>query len=496
MYKTQFTRWGWSKYNSKRMQRELQAGRQVHKPAGKSCRRLPRSARSGRQQSRQQQQQQQQQRLDKALDSSDRLEAVTPTLTRRETRMVPGLPHANSTQLCIERVLCEVRNHVLWFHEQKTEWKTTPGVDLIQVYNYRAYDTFRSAFDHFIRNEHMVGGEILRKAFLQVEDMMQTDYSGSFYCHFVELPDLLLHYNRVDVLLILLRHINKLAPLKTRHKSLSHIFLLLQTIVQMDPAHLAQYVEASSLLWKNMLAHIRGEKDRTTLMAKRSYLRHAKAIDRGKVESLVGEYDVLLAKALEHYGEWNITLRHMEDITLSVQHNHAIYLDDFVPRSENLVGRLRECYPADPPENSGIAISRNHWSPIDRNIYSNAHERLASYYYRHGDTARAAIHNERAMEGWAPGVSWNLQVEELLNSKGMHEIAEKISWTRLEGVYWDEYQNTRGRPTGLPPSQLAIQAGASDPGMSSGESPGSDGSGIMNYEEPSPTLTRSTVSLS
>lgn len=430
MYKTQFIKWGWSKYNSKRSKRESSSGRSLIKPVGKSCRRMPRSARAAAQ-SRARQAQQYTTTGTTNADGS-------AIMVRREQNFIPQLNHANDTHMYIEKVLNEVKSHIFFFHAQKTEWKTTPGVDLLQVYNYKAYDTFRSAFDGFARNETEAGGQMLRHAFLEVEEIMQADYSGSFYCLFVELPDLLLHYSRVDVLLILLKHINKLAPFKTKNRSLAHIFLILQSIVHLDSEQLGHYVEAASLLWTDLLRQVRGEKDRSVLMAKRNYLRHSRTVDHGRVATLVAEYDQLRQQAEVFFkGVWNNTLKHMEDITLGIQHNHGCYLENFEERSHILIERMAERYV---PE----SIPFGEWDVLDRNVYSNSYERLSTYYYRKGKVVKALEAMHMAQEGW-PNGTWHHEVEAELIAQGRTDEAEKISWTRLESVYWDEVQESMKR---------------------------------------------------
>lgn len=451
MYKTQFNKWGWSKYNSKRLHRNLSSGRAVQKPSGKSCRRPPRSNRTHAV-------------MPSTIPKKARVAHSQAAGTqdgggpstamvrrgpyREDLHAMTRLQHGTNGQFYIERVLCEIQDHVHWFHAQKDEWRFIPGVDLIGVYNYRAYDTFRSAFDHFIRNEHEIGGELLRHAFVQVEEMVQTDTSGSFYGLFVELPDLLLHFKRVDILQILLKHINKLAPIKTRNKSLSHIFLILQSIVNMEPEQLAHYVESASGLWMNMLRQLRGEMDRSTLMAKRNYFRHTRNLDEWRVKQLVGEYEYLRGRAQAmSAGDWNSTLRHLEDITLSIMHNHGVYSRDFVARSENLNARLEAKY-------EGKDLPKEHWDVLDRNILSNSLDRMATYYRRVGDAARAERCAAKAREGWQHGPTWQFEVESLLSKAGRGDEAEKISWTRLEGVYWMEVQDTLSRqrsPDWTPP---------------------------------------------
>lgn len=428
MYKTQFIKWGWSKYNSKRSQRELSSGRALQKPVGKSCRRMPRSAKAAAQSRARQAQQ-----FAEGLDADG-----SAVLVRREQAFIPQLNHANDAHMYIEKVLNEVRSHIHFFHAHKTEWKTTPGVDLLQVYNYKAYDTFRTAFDSFAKNETESGGRMLRHAFLEVEEIMQADYSGSFYCLFVELPDLLLHYSRVDVLLILLKHINKLAPFKTKNRSLAHIFLILQSIVHLDSEQLGHYVEAASLLWTNMLRQVRGEKDRSVLMAKRNYLRHSRTVDADRVATLVAEYDQLRQQAVAFFkGIWNNTLKHLEDITLGIQHNHGVYLENFEERCHLLSMRMAEPYSAD-------NIPFDQWDVLDRNVYSNSYERLSTYYYRKGKVVKALEAMHLAQEGW-PNGTWHHEVEAELIAQGRADEAEKISWTRLESVYWDEVQELMRR---------------------------------------------------
>ncbi|KAI3402072.1 hypothetical protein diail_4046, partial [Diaporthe ilicicola] len=457
MYKAQFARWTWSKYNCKRMRRDLSSGKAIEKSTGKSCHRVKR------------------QRPTKASrrrdpPSSPKTQEPSPpteTATTSTTAVVrrPQYPqlsvlsyqvaHADDGTRYMQSVLTDIRNHVYNFFSRKPEWQKSSGTGLISAYNYAFYDSFRIAMDSFVKNEHFNGGEILRQAFVEVEEALQTDYSSTFYFFFIDLPDLFLHYGRHDIFVILLAHINRLTALGLRDKIIGAGFASLHALAESNPAFLKHYVGSASGLWCDLLSELRGPRDRSTLLARRNHIRHSHCTDppKAKAKALCDDYDHLLGEVTKHWGAGHTATRHLEDVILLTHLNYDHFTNRFAERNERLIEDVGRKYQLTSSESSSpitpVSIESTSnagdgkfetlpleaWDMLDRNIRSNCYHRLACYYRHEGDARRAALCGAKAREGWKTDF-WQLEVEAALVSAGRLFEAETLRRCRLEAQYF------------------------------------------------------------
>lgn len=417
------------------------------------------------------------------------------------------LGHVNDTTRYVQSILTDIRSHVCNVFTHQPNWHNSRAtkIGLIKAYDYLSYDHFNIAMDAFVKNEHSNGGEILRKAFLEVEDAIQTDYSSTFYFLFIDLPDLFLHYNRHDILTILLGHIKRLSgSVRLRDKISGTGFAALHALAETDPSFLQHYITTASALWCDLLSELRGPRDRSTLLAKRNYLRHARGANTAyRVGQLWDDYTILLDGVHKQFGVGHDMSRHMEDVVLSTQVIHDYFVEDFVGQNERLIQSVENKYrilesstqPAPPilsptaaipatsmppgarddttimppttdpmvslhtamspsdtvdmvsPSDHVIPIEA--WDVLDRNIRSNCYHRLAYYFSNQiGDARRALYFTRRASEGWRY-VFWQLEAESALLWAGRHFEAESLRRCRLEAQYFGK----------LPESGQMIAAG-------------------------------------
>lgn len=248
----------------------------------------------------------------------------------------------------MQSILTDIRSHVcnIFTHQPNWQHSRTTKIGLIKAYDYLSYDHFVIAMDAFMKNEHSNGGEILRQAFLEVEDAIQTDYSSTFYFLFIDLPDLFLHYNRHDILTILFGHIKRLTgSARLRDKISGTGFAALHALAETDPSFLQHYITTASALWCDLLSQLRGPRDRSTLLAKRNYLRHARGADTTYlVGQLWDDYTFLMSEVHKQFGAGHNMSRHMEDIVLSTQVIHDYFLDGFVDQNERLIQSVENKY--------------------------------------------------------------------------------------------------------------------------------------------------------
>lgn len=200
--------------------------------------------------------------------------------------------------------------------------------------------------DAFVKNEHSNGGEILRQAFLEVEEAIQTDYSSTFYFLFIDLPDLFLRYGRHDILTILLGHIQKLTgSVRLRDKISGTGFAALHALAKTDPSFLQHYISTASALWCDLLTELRGPIDRSTLLAKRNFLRHARGANTAyRVAQLCDDYTVLMDEVHKQFGPGHDMSQHMEDVVLSTQMIHDYFVDGFVDQNQRLIQSVEDKY--------------------------------------------------------------------------------------------------------------------------------------------------------
>lgn len=476
MYKAQFARWGWSKYNCKRLRSDLSSGKAVVKSQGKSCYRVKRSRAANADKDKRPV------KVSKQEDSSTQ-PAQTPTSPSRTTSTTPAtsattvvtrrppihhqqpgmvrhIVHANDTTRFMQSVLSDIRSHVCEVFSRKPDWHQSrrSKIALINAYNYTSYDKFVVAMDAFLKNEHTNGGEILRQAFLEVEDAIQTDYSSTFYFFFIDLPDLFLHYGRNDILTILLGHIKRLTgAVRLRDKISGKGFAALHALAETDPAYLRHYISTASGLWCDLLSELRGPRDRSTLLAKRNYLRHDRSVDhRRRVGELCDDYVVLMDEVHQQFGNGHDMSRHMEDVCLSAQSIHDFFVEGFVEQNERLVQSVNDKYRVSrPPPGAGTTTAEvagggenddmtttttttlplEAWDVLDHNIRSNCYDRLSYFYNLQGDMEKSDHYSRKASEGWR-GNYWHLEAEGCLVAAGRHFEAESLRRCRLEAQYF------------------------------------------------------------
>lgn len=366
------------------------------------------------------------------------------------------IAHANDSSRYVQAILSDIRGHVYSFFSRKPDWQRSPGTGLISAYNYSFYDSFRIALDSFLKNEHFNGGEILRQAFVEAEEAIQTDYSSTFYFFFIDLPDLFLHYGRHDIFVILLQHINRLTAVSLRDKIVGAGFASLHALARSNPSHLRHYIAAASGLWCDLLGELRGPSDRSTLLARRNHIRHSVggAADGRRVRALCDDYDRLLGEVKDRWGAGHNASRHLEDVILLTQLNYGHFMEGFAERNERLiedVGRkyqLASSATASPVAPVSLESHKSSagdgkfetlpleaWDIIDRNIRSNCYYRLSCYHIHQGGVDRASVCSRKAREGWKTGY-WQLEVEGALIDAGRLFEADTLRRCRLEAQYF------------------------------------------------------------
>lgn len=362
VFKAQFARWGWSKYNCKRMRSDLSSGKAVIKSQGKSCYRVKRH-RATKANNAQEFTTEDSTSSDASLHSpvspassaTTQAATLTTAVVRRSSPMQQQnltmpyqLGHVNDTTRFMQSILSDIRSHVCDIFTRQPNWQNSRAtkIGLIKAYDYLSYDHFVIAMDAFLKNEHSDGGEILRHAFLEVEDAIQTDYSSTFYFLFIDLPDLFLRYNRHDILTILLGHITRLSSsVRLRDKIPGTGFAALHALAETDPSFLQHYITTASALWCDLLAELRGPRDRSTLLAKRNYLRHARGVNTAyRVGQLWDDYTFLMGEVHKQLGPGHDMSRHMEDVVLSTQLIHDYFVEGFVGQNERLLQSLENKY--------------------------------------------------------------------------------------------------------------------------------------------------------
>lgn len=438
-----------------RMRRDLSSGKAIEKSTGKSCHRVKRQRPTkGAKRKDQSASQTTQEASPPAKVAAEPAAAVIRRPQFPQLSVLSyQVAHADDGTRFMQSVLTDIRNHVYSFFSRKPEWQRSPGTSLISVYNYAFYDSFRIAMDSFVKNEHFNGGEILRQAFVEVEEALQTDYSSTFYFFFIDLPDLFLHYGRHDIFVILLAHINRLTAVGLRDKIIGAGFAALHALAESNPTFLRHYIGCASGLWCDLLSELRGPRDRSTLLARRNHIRHAHSRDPPRVKALCDDYDHLLADVQKQWGAGHTASKHLQDVVLMTQLNYDYFAENFAERNERLIEDVGRKYQLSSSESSSpvtpVSIESSSsagdgkfetlpleaWDMLDRNIRSNCYHRLACYFAHEGHIQRAALCNTKAREGWKTDF-WQLEVEAALVDAGRLFEAETLRRCRLEAQYF------------------------------------------------------------
>ncbi|KAK4041499.1 hypothetical protein C8A01DRAFT_45350 [Parachaetomium inaequale] len=298
----------------------------------------------------------------------------------------------------------------------------------------------RSAQDCFLAGRPQQGGDLLRRAFLGIETAISSagglDVEALWDCC-LAVPQLVLTTGWTDLLAIFARYLHQYTAIKLPpHHPLTRVAASLHRLSSSSSSHqstttttwssngltnrdlLETFVLRAWHLWIDCVSRVRGRHDDVAIHLKRGYVtlvdpRHAMAGD------IIRDFGLAVQDSLDKRGAFATTARILELENLLVR----MYLPLFTPAAarraeEMLAGVAGRIW--DKPGNRGRGVDE--WAYVDR---------IAEYG---GEGEKAALYRRRCLD--APrDVFWlqtAVMVESRLRAEGVYEEADLIQGARLE----------------------------------------------------------------
>ncbi|KAM7215328.1 hypothetical protein V8F06_009285 [Rhypophila decipiens] len=353
------------------------------------------------------------------------------------------LLYQNEDILYVESTLNEYRTYISKWSEHETPWRSGSGFhDILRPQENSILQNVSIALDHFRNDRTQLGGEVLRRAFLQIEDAIATglDVQAIWDCC-LAVPQLVLNLGWTDILLIFTRYLHQLTHVKMYGHPISTIARNLYKLAQRDPDQLQLYIDKGWKLWIDMVGRVRGEQDHVTIHLKRGYVILMNP-EKSIVQNLISDFSLSVQRSLAERGEVLTTQRILELEQLLVR----MYIPLFRVSAESsmrahymLSGVLLRIENKD--KNKGQPV--NHWEYVDRYLFFSAYHFLASIADSNGEHAKAADYRRKSLASpkdqfW---LQTALRLEEYLRSEGKKEEADVIMQERSQVPLLEYYEH-------------------------------------------------------
>ncbi|KAK5656051.1 hypothetical protein OQA88_5190 [Cercophora sp. LCS_1] len=381
MYKGQFSKWRWSKYN-----------KSGHPPA-KSSRNLPRR---------------------RGTTLSVITKPTPPRSTTPSPSSILNLLFFNAESLELEATLTAYASYI-------TSWSSTPFPHPPH-HHHSVLQTIRTALDYFALDQPSQGGLYLRKAFLQIEDALSTlptNIEAIWDCC-LAVPQLVLNTGWMDILLIFTRYLHHLTALRNPNHPVAAVSRGVFQLAHRDPKQLGYYVERGWKLWVDVITHQRGREDHVTIHLKRGYV-ILQTPEEEIVRTLVCDFGRCVELSLEERGMVETTRRVLELERLLGRMYLPLFTSESTERAEGmLMGIL------------GRVGRDKEWGYLDRYLCFSAYHFLATIADYKGEETVAREYRRRSLESPKDGFWCQMagMLEEYLRGEGRIEEAEGIGRER------------------------------------------------------------------
>ncbi|KAK0725986.1 Clr5 domain-containing protein, partial [Lasiosphaeris hirsuta] len=411
MYKGQFAKWGWSKYNKSGNAATATRTTKSRTAVGRRRASNPPSPEHDR--------------VSKPVASSHRPRpSFTPNLLQ--------LLFVKDETYEIEAVLSTYGDYISSWATLETPWKaesSVPGI-MARQEQFSILQNMRTALDHFDRQQPQQGGRMLRLAFLQVEEALVT--GGGFEAIWdccLAIPQLVLAQGWLDILLIFTRYLYHLTTLKlTSGHPVARIAQAIFRLARRDPAQLQMYIAGGWRLWIDLVRRHRGAEDMVAIHLKRGYVILQRP-EPNVVRSLLPDFALSVEHSLATRGAIETTSRVLEMEMLLARMYIPLFTPDTTVRAEAMLKSLLERV-STKPENRDLPVHQ--WTYIDRYLFFSAYHFMASIADYSGDHNRAVNYRRKSLES-PKDLFWlqtAMTLEQYLRSEGRIEEAAEIERER------------------------------------------------------------------
>jgi hypothetical protein len=422
MYKGQFAKWKWTKYNKSSSSGSL-------KPA-RSRAAKKKSARSRETPTR-------------AVEVWRPMAAETQELARISQHSY--LPYFSDDEFQAETTLSAYAALISHWSERETPWKTdSPRGNSSELFGPRDNSILqhvRSAQDHFLAGRPQQGGDMLRRAFLGIEAALEHDLDvEALWDCCVAVPQLVLTMGWTDILSIFARYLHQYTHIKLPHHPITRVAAALHRLAcqttTTSPSshnnwqHLQAFVTRAWHLWIDCVSRVRGDHDDVTIHLKRGYVtlvdpHHKMAGD------IIRSFALAVADSLSRRGAFATTSRILELENLLVRMYVPLFTPETARRAEEMLAGLKDRIERK-EGNRGRTVDQ--WAYMDRYLVFSAYYFMASIAEYSGQADKAAVYRWKSLDS-PRDLFWlqtSLLVESRLRAEGHDAEANMILEARVE----------------------------------------------------------------
>lgn len=391
MYKNQFARWNFFKYAIKRRPRKGQRSEE---------------------------------------DSDESAALVT---SRQSPSAVAGLIspllHESGKGRVMQHGIATVRD----FLQAYIHLDPTAHNDMVVVgYQDPCFRYFKTSMDLFDQKENMQGGLLLRRAFLQIEQMLSTMTIKAFSDLCFLVPHLLIESQRLDILQAYLRYLSGLAMAKFRNHPIADVVATLDQLSD-DPESLMRYIMALAKVNSDTISSLKDARDRTRRWARYQSIACQKTeMDLGggsEGQDTKHAHHMLRVESQSVYWAQHLVMNDPESDNLAEFWMYRNFPDEFAPRCEAYIAKVRAL------GESGMLPAG--YARMMECLYIGW---LNDYYESMEDWPKVFEYGRKglALAGGEQYQVWSIHLEGLMREHGSEEEAEELRRRRLEHEWFDE----------------------------------------------------------
>lgn len=353
------------------------------------------------------------------------------------------LLYQNEDSFHVESTLNAYSGYIATWSERETPWRSGSQYhNIMHRQENSILQNFSIALEHFRKDRTQLGGEVLRRAFLQIEDAIATglDIQAIWDCC-LAVPQLVLNLGWTDILLIFTRYLHQLTRVKMMGHPIATIARNVYKLAQRDPEQLQLYIDKGWRLWINMVGRVRGEQDHVTIHLKRGYIILVHPEDH-IVKNLINDFGDSVQRSLAERGEVRTTQRILELEELLVRMFIPLFRVSAQPsmRAQVMLSGILDRI-ENKPSNKGKPV--NCWDYLDRYLFFSAYHFLASIADHNGEHAKAADYRRKSLASpkdqfW---IQTAIRLEDYLRSEGKEEEAEVIKAEREQVPLLEYYEH-------------------------------------------------------
>ncbi|KAK0648899.1 hypothetical protein B0T16DRAFT_409049 [Cercophora newfieldiana] len=388
MYKNQFARWNFFKYAIKR------------RPRNRSDR-----------------------DLDDEREDDGRNEGALVTTSRSPDifeGLISPLLHDSRRARVMQTGLASVRD----FLKGYINLDPTAQNDMVVVgYQDPSFRYFTAAMDLFDQKENDQAGLLLRRAFLQIEQLLSTMTLKAFSDLCFTIPHLLLESHRPDILTAYLRYLSGLTTAKFPNHPIGAVISSYAELLD-DPDAMMRYIMALSKANSDTISKVSDGKDRTRKWAHNQFVacQHTNLDIGADSSSPKHPHSMLRTESQSVYWAQHLIMADPESDKLAELWMYRNFPDDFVPRTEAFVAKVRTLGEAGhlPPE----------YARMMECLYIGW---LNDYYETHENWPKVFEWARRGLllSTGEQYQTWSIHLEELQRKHGSVEEADEMRKRRL-----------------------------------------------------------------